>query len=60
MAKIDRGLMQGLLRGGRPKLKLVAVAAATLTEVAADRHVHSERATTTMAHPARGQALRAP
>jgi len=49
MAKIDRGLMQGLLRGSRPKLKLVAVAAATMTEVAADRHVHRERATATTA-----------
>src|ERR1700686_659637 len=46
MAKIDRGLMQGQLRGSRPKLELVTVTVAAMAIVAADRHVHRERATT--------------
>ena len=46
MAEIDRGWMQGQLRGGRPKLKLVTVASAAVATVAADRHVHRKRATT--------------
>src|SRR5258707_15209859 len=47
IAKIDRGLMQRQPRGGSPKLELVSVAMATMAEVATDRHVHRERATTT-------------
>ena len=45
-AKAHRGLMQGQLRGSRPQLELVAAAVAAMAEVAADRHVHRERATT--------------
>jgi hypothetical protein len=48
--------MQGQLRGSRPKLELVTVALATMAEVAADRHVHRERATTTV--PRRGLVQR--
>ena len=44
-AKVHRGLMQGQLRGSRPQLELVAVAVAAMAKVAADRHVHRERAT---------------
>jgi hypothetical protein len=40
VAKIDRGLMQGQLYGGCPKLKLVTVTMATMAKVAADCHVH--------------------
>jgi hypothetical protein len=40
MAKIDRGLMQRLFRGGRPKLELVTVTAAAMATVATDRYVH--------------------
>jgi hypothetical protein len=43
-AKIHCGLMQRKLPGSRPKLKLVAVAAAPMASVATDRHVHRERA----------------
>jgi hypothetical protein len=46
MAQIDRGLMQGQLRGRCPELKGVALAAAAMAKVAAERHVHRERATT--------------
>ena len=47
VAKIDRSPMQRQLRGGCPKLEVVTVATATMAEVAADRHVHRERATPT-------------
>jgi hypothetical protein len=40
MAKIDRSLMQGQLRGRSPKLKLVAVTVAVVAIVATDRHVY--------------------
>jgi len=43
-AKIDRSLIQGLLRGSSPKLELVTVAVAAMATVATDRHVHRERA----------------
>jgi hypothetical protein len=46
MAEIDRGSMEGQLRGGRPKLELVTVALAAMAKVAAERNVHRERATT--------------
>jgi hypothetical protein len=46
VAKIDRGLMEGQLPGGRPKLKLVTVAVAAMAMIATDCHVHRERATT--------------
>jgi hypothetical protein len=42
MAKIDCGLMQRQLRGGGPKLKLVAVTVAAMAKVATERHVHRE------------------
>jgi hypothetical protein len=45
IAKINRGLMQGQLRGGCPKLEVVTVTVATMARVAADCHVHRERAT---------------
>src|SRR5271168_309910 len=45
-AKVHRGLVQGQLPGGCPQLELVAVAVAAMARVAADRHVHRERATT--------------
>jgi hypothetical protein len=47
LAEIDCGPMQWQLRGGCPKLELVAVAMTTMAEVAADHHVHRERATPT-------------
>jgi hypothetical protein len=40
LAQVDRGLMQGLLGGGSPKLKLVTVAVAAMATVATGRHVH--------------------
>ena len=55
MAKVDRSPMQRQLRGGCPKLELVTVATATMAEVAADLHVHRERATPT---PRRGLVQR--
>src|SRR6516165_4140029 len=44
ITKIDRRLVQRQLRGCRPELKLVAVTAAPMAIVAAQRHVHRERA----------------
>src|SRR5208337_3896162 len=46
MAKIQRGLIQGQLRGRCPKLELVTVTVAAMAVVATDRHVHRERAAT--------------
>ncbi len=46
MAEVDRGSMQGQLRGGRPKLELVTVAVAAMATVAADHHGYRERTTT--------------
>ena len=46
MAKIHRHLMQGRLRGSRPKLDLVTVTVAAMAKVAIDRRVHRQRATT--------------
>jgi hypothetical protein len=45
-AQIDCGLMHRQLRGSGPKLKLVTMAVAAMAKVAADCHVHGERATT--------------
>src|SRR5277367_440024 len=60
--------MQGQLPGSRPQIELVAVAVAAMAKVAADRHVHRERATTmvlrqglmqrTTAVPLRSRSLR--
>src|SRR5271165_1335945 len=55
IAKIDRSPMQRQLRGRCPEFELVAAAMATMAEVAADRHVHRERATPT---PRRGLVQR--
>src|SRR5271163_3934104 len=41
--------MQGPLRGGGPKVKMVAVAAATMAKIATERHVYRERAIATTA-----------
>src|SRR5271157_8008 len=46
MAKIQRGLIQGQLRGCCPKLELVTVTVAAMAVVATDRQVHRERAAT--------------
>ena len=48
-AKIDRGLMQRLLRGGCPQLERVAVTATAMAIVTAQPHIHRERAVTTSA-----------
>jgi hypothetical protein len=42
MAKFHRHLMQGRLRGSRPKLDLVTVTVAAMAKVAIDRHVHRQ------------------
>jgi hypothetical protein len=44
MAKVDRCLIQGLLRGSRPKLELVTLTLAAMAKVATACHVHRERA----------------
>src|SRR5208337_3588831 len=46
MVKIQRGLIQGQLRGRCPKLELVTVTVAAMAVVATDRQVHRERAAT--------------
>src|SRR5438128_484698 len=43
MAKIDRGLIHAQLRGSRPKLELIPVAAAAMAIVPTARHVHREQ-----------------
>jgi hypothetical protein len=42
MAKTHRRLMQGRLRGSRPKLDLVTLTVAAMDQVAIDRHVHRQ------------------
>src|SRR5208337_1691781 len=46
MVRIQRGLIQGQLRGRCPKLELVTVTVAAMAVVATDRQVHRERAAT--------------